>query len=96
MLGSGLRLFRDVLPLATLRLANVHQLPNDRALEAWVRRGGRVVAVRSLFVPDREGRASTTIPDLSGVDVVMVTAEPRGGSASPTSAPMVTVKLPRA
>jgi anti-sigma factor RsiW len=78
---------------AMLRLANVHQLPGDRVLEAWVRREGRVVPVRSLFVPDREGRASTMIPDLSGVDVVMVTAEPRGGSQSPTSAPMVTLKL---
>jgi anti-sigma-K factor RskA len=78
---------------ATLRLANVHQLPDDRVLEAWVQRDGRVVPVRSLFVPDREGRASTTIPDLSGVDVVMVTAEPRGGSQRPTSAPMVTLEM---
>jgi anti-sigma-K factor RskA len=78
---------------ATLHLANVHQLPRDRVLEAWVRREGRVIPVNSLFVPDRRGRASTRIPDLKGVDVVMVTAEPEGGSKSPTAAPMVTLEV---
>ncbi len=78
---------------ATLHLANVRQLPPDRVLEAWVRRDGHVVPVNSLFVPDRRGRASTRIPDLKGVDVVMVTAEPRGGSKSPTAAPIVTLEL---
>jgi len=77
----------------TLRLANVHQLPDDRVLEAWVQRGGEVEAVRALFVPDREGRASTELPDMSGVEVVMVTAEPKGGSEAPTSAPIVTIPI---
>jgi anti-sigma-K factor RskA len=80
---------------ATLHLANVHRLPDDKVLEAWVRREGQVVPVRGLFVPDREGRATTRIPNTKGVDVVMVTAEPRGGSDYPTSTPMVTVELPQ-
>jgi anti-sigma-K factor RskA len=79
---------------ATLRLANVHQLPPDRVLEAWVRRDGRVVPVSGVFLPDREGRATAMIPDVRGVDAVMVTAEPRGGSPAPTSAPMVTLEMP--
>jgi anti-sigma-K factor RskA len=78
-----------------LRLANVDQLPRDQVLEAWVRRDGRVSPVRALFVPDRDGRAATMIPDLRGVDAVMVTAEPRGGSDAPTSAPMVTLEMPQ-
>jgi anti-sigma-K factor RskA len=78
---------------ATLRLANVHDLPPDRVLEAWVRRDGEVEPVRGLFVPDRRGRASAMIPDMQGVDAVMVTAEPRGGSEAPTSAPMVTARI---
>lgn len=78
----------------TLKLANVDQLPPDRVLEAWVRRGGEVTPVRALFVPDSEGRASTTIPDTRGVEVVMVTTEPQGGSDSPTSVPIVTLKMP--
>ena len=81
--------------VATLHLANVHQLPGNEVLEAWVRRRGRIVPVRALFVPDREGRASTRLPDMHGVDAVTVTAEPRGGSDAPTSAPMVTVPMPQ-
>jgi anti-sigma-K factor RskA len=79
----------------TLHLANVDELPRDKVLEAWVQRAGAVSPVRALFVPDREGRAMTTIPDLRGVDAVMVTAEPRGGSDTPTSTPMVTLEMPR-
>jgi hypothetical protein len=78
---------------ATLHLAHVHPLSRRRVLEAWVRREGRVEPVRALFVPDRKGRAQTSIGDMRGVDLVMVTTEPPGGSNSPTSAPIVTVAV---
>lgn len=78
---------------ATLRLANVAPLPSSRVLQAWVRRDGEVEPVQALFVPDRDGRATTTIADMSGVDAVMVTSEPRGGSRAPTSAPIATVAI---
>jgi anti-sigma-K factor RskA len=79
----------------TLRLAHVRQLPDDRVLEAWVRRDGKIEAVPALFVPDRDGRASTTIADMRGVDTVMVTAEPKGGSEQPTGEPIVTLPVPQ-
>jgi anti-sigma-K factor RskA len=79
----------------TLELANVHKLPSDRVLEAWVRREGEVEPVRALFAPDREGRASTTIADMDGVDLVMVTREPAGGSPAPTSSPIVEIPIPQ-
>jgi anti-sigma-K factor RskA len=75
----------------TLHLDNVKQLPSDRVLEAWVQRDGEVESVEALFVPDRKGKASTELPDMDGVEVVMVTTEPEGGSESPTSAPIVTI-----
>lgn len=78
----------------TLHLANVAQLPSDRVLEAWVRRDGQVEAVEALFVPDREGRASTELPDMEGVEVVMVTKEPSGGSETPTGAPLISIDVP--
>jgi hypothetical protein len=78
---------------ATLRLANVRPLPPRRVLEAWVGRGRTVEPVKALFAPDRDGRAQTTIEDIGGADVVMVTAEPAGGSRSPTSTPIVSVPL---
>jgi anti-sigma-K factor RskA len=79
----------------TLHLANVSKLPSDRVLEAWVQRDGQVEPVQALFVPDREGRASTELPDINGVEVVMVTTEPPGGSKSPTSSPIVTIAVPQ-
>jgi anti-sigma-K factor RskA len=79
----------------TLRLAHVRPLPQGRVLQAWVRRDGEVEAVPALFVPDRTGHASTTIADMQGVDTVMVTTEPSGGSRAPTSAPLVTMSIPQ-
>jgi anti-sigma-K factor RskA len=76
-----------------LRLAHLRPMSPDVVLEAWVRRAGRSLPVAGLFVPDSRGRATTMIPDLRGVDAVMVTAEPHGGSSAPTSAPMVTLGI---
>lgn len=79
----------------TLHLANLHQLPRDEVLQAWVEKGGRVVSAKTLFVPNQDGTASTTIDDMEGVKTVMVTAEPRGGSVQPTSPPIVSVAIPQ-
>jgi hypothetical protein len=92
--GVTARMVRDG-DEGTLHLANVHQVPSDRVLEAWVRRDGQVEPVQALFVPDRKGRASTAIANMSGVDLVMVTAEPRGGSRAPTSSPIVSMPIPQ-
>jgi anti-sigma-K factor RskA len=77
----------------TLHLANVKQLPSDRVLEAWVQRDGEVEPVEALFVPDRKGQAGTELPNMDGVEVVMVTTEPKGGSSSPTGQPIITIPL---
>jgi anti-sigma-K factor RskA len=77
---------------ATLKLANVEAMAGDRVLEAWVQREGEVERAGGLFVPDRAGQATATIPDMAGVEAVMVTAEPRGGSEAPTSVPMVNIE----
>jgi anti-sigma-K factor RskA len=78
----------------TLRLANVSQLPPDEVLQAWVRRGEKVESAKTLFVPNPDGTATAAIDDMRGVEVVMVTAEPRGGSDHPTSEPLVAVAMP--
>jgi anti-sigma-K factor RskA len=78
----------------TLHLANLHQLPRDKVLQAWVRRGKTVVSAKTLFVPNPDGTATATIDNMDGVNTVMVTAEPRGGSVQPTSAPIVSVAIP--
>jgi anti-sigma-K factor RskA len=79
----------------TLRLAHVRALPADEVLQAWVQRGGRIESTKTLFVPDRDGTATVAIDDMRGVDALMVTAEPRGGSEQPTSRPIVSVSMPQ-
>lgn len=76
-----------------LHLANVKPLPKGRVLEAWVERDGTVEAVPALFAPDQAGQASTTIENMKGVSVVMVTREPEGGSKKPTTMPIVEVPI---
>jgi anti-sigma-K factor RskA len=78
----------------TLRLANLHQLPAGKVLQAWVQRGKQVVSAKALFVPNSDGTATATIDGMHGVNTVMVTAEPRGGSVQPTSAPIVSIAIP--
>ena len=79
----------------TLRLANVHQLPAGEVLQAWVQRGKRIESGQALFVPNRDGTATAAIDHMQGVNAVMVTAEPRGGSDQPTSDPIVAMAIPQ-
>jgi anti-sigma-K factor RskA len=78
----------------TLQLANLNQPSSGKVLEAWVLREGEVEAVQPLFVPDRHGRAEATIADMNGVEEVMVTEEPRGGSETPTGEPLFAMAVP--
>jgi anti-sigma-K factor RskA len=79
----------------TLQLANLHQPPPGKVLEAWVLREGNVESVQPLFVPDRKGQAEATIADMSGVEEVMVTEEPQGGSETPTGEPIFALPVPQ-
>jgi anti-sigma-K factor RskA len=78
-----------------LELAGVPQPPEDKVFEAWVERDGEVEAVPALIVPDRHGHAETTIADMNGVETLMVTVEPRGGSETPTGKPIMEMPVPQ-
>jgi anti-sigma-K factor RskA len=78
-----------------LELAGVPQPPKNKVFEAWVERDGKVEAVPALLVPDRRGHAETTIADMSGVETLMVTLEPRGGSETPTGEPVMEMSVPQ-
>lgn len=78
---------------AEVRLASVEQLPQGKVLEAWILKEGKIHAVPALFAPDQAGNATTTIENIEGVEKVMVTKEPAGGSNQPTSEPIVEVPL---
>lgn len=78
-----------------LELAGVPQPPKDKVFEAWVERDGEVEAVPALIVPDRHGHAETTIADMKGVETLMVTVEPRGGSDTPTGKTVMEMAVPQ-
>lgn len=79
----------------TLQLAHVHSIHTDEVLQAWVQRDEEVESAEELFRPHEDGSARTPLRDLDGVEAVMVSVEPRGGSEFPTSDPIVAVNLPR-
>jgi anti-sigma-K factor RskA len=76
---------------ASLRLQGVPAPPAGKVYEVWLeRRPGAYEPTDALFTVGPRGDASVNVPgDLEGVRHVLVTAEPRGGSAQPTSAPVI-------
>jgi hypothetical protein len=63
--------------------------------EVWVKAGGGAPRpTSSLFSPTRAGAATVAVPRNVGESgEVMVTQEPSGGSAQPTSAPVIVARL---
>lgn len=78
----------------TLKMTGLDRPEEGQVYQAWIQRGQSVEPTASLFVPDRDGTATASIPDLSGVTAVMVSSEPSGGSPQPTTAPVITVSMP--
>ncbi|MGK2931576.1 MAG: anti-sigma factor [Solirubrobacterales bacterium] len=78
----------------TLKVTNLPELDDGEVYQAWVQKGQSVTPTDSLFTPRRDGTATTSIPDLNDVNTVMVSAEPRGGSEQPTTAPIITIEIP--
>jgi Anti-sigma-K factor rskA len=65
----------------------------DRTYQLWLI-GAEGPKSAGLFRPDRDGRTTTVLSgDPAGADVVGVTLEPGGGSARPTSEPLLALRL---
>ena len=65
-----------------------------RVWQVWRQEaGGAVEGTDALFTVDRTGRADVGVPGrMEGVEAVMVTSEPLGGSAAPSSAPVIVAR----
>ena len=75
-----------------LRVSGLPQR-TDGIYEVWIERDGQIVP-STLFQVHRNGTGAAGIPDgLEAADQVMVTLEPRGGSAKPSRAPIIVTKL---
>ncbi len=78
----------------TLKVTNLPKLEDGEVYQAWVQKGQSVTPTDSLFTPRKDGTATTSIPDLTNVNRVMVSAEPAGGSKQPTTTPIITIDIP--
>jgi anti-sigma-K factor RskA len=79
--------------VATLRVQRLPKLPPNQVYETWLERDGELEP-GSVFVLRRDGSADAAIPGpLEGASAVLVTREPRGGSQSPTSPPLLEATL---
>ena len=66
----------------------------ERVYQVWKKRGSAAPEpTDALFTPTRDGHATVAVPgDMEGVDQVLVSAEPPGGSPRPTSAAAIVVE----
>jgi anti-sigma factor RsiW len=76
---------------ATLAVRNFPAPPNGRVYQVWLKRPGQAAPEPTNALFDvRDGTATVDVPGgVKGVDQVLVTAEPNGGSAAPTRAPVI-------
>ena len=80
---------------ATLTAHGLPEPPSGRVYQVWLKRPGRAPEPTSaLFTPSRDGTATATVPgSMEGVEQVLVTDEPRGGSRMPTRQPLIAAAL---
>jgi Anti-sigma-K factor rskA len=80
---------------AELVVSGMRQPPAGKIYEVWLKRGaGAPQPTDALFGVTSAGKGSASVPaSLRGVDEVLVTSEPRGGSRHPTSRPVIVVSL---
>jgi anti-sigma-K factor RskA len=78
---------------ATLVVEGLPAAGEGRVYQVWLRKGQRAPEpTNALFSPSSSGSASVDVPSsLSGVDDVLVTSEPDGGSQAPTRNPVIAV-----
>lgn len=77
-----------------LEVANLGKPPEGRVYQVWTQRpGGKPQPSTALFVPRADGSASVAVPgSLAGVDQVLVTEEPVGGSDKPSRTPFLSAR----
>lgn len=83
---------------ATLRVDGLPAPEGDRDYQVWLKPPGEDPRpTDALFVPSSEGSATVEIPaDVAGLEAVLVTDEPAGGSPAPTSDPIIAATPPSA
>jgi anti-sigma-K factor RskA len=81
--------------VATLRVKGLPAPPRGYVYEVWLLRRGATAPspTDALFSVNHQGSGRVALPSVSGVQDVLVTAEPDGGSPAPTSKPVISAPL---
>jgi anti-sigma-K factor RskA len=76
---------------STLLARNMPAPPAGRVYQVWLKRPGKDPQPTAvLWSPRRDGSAEVAVPgSLNGVEAVLVTDEPAGGSPAPTKPPVI-------
>jgi len=81
--------------VATLRVRGLPLPPEGKVYEVWLLRRGAAAPspTDALFSVSTSGSGRIALPSVRGVEQVLVTAEPAGGSQAPTSQPFISATL---
>ena len=91
--GTAVIVLRD--GVATLRVRGLPAPPAGKVYEVWLLRRGAAAPspTDALFSVSTQGSGRVALPSVRGVEAVLVTAEPDGGSQAPTSQPFISASL---
>ncbi|HEX7290646.1 MAG TPA: anti-sigma factor, partial [Conexibacter sp.] len=91
--GSAVIVVRN--GVATLRVTGLPVPPQGKIYEVWLLRRGAAAPspTDALFSVSTRGSGRVALPSVLGVEQVLVTAEPVGGSQAPTSQPFIAATL---
>ena len=79
---------------AELLVDGMPQVPARHTYQVWVQRRGAPQPTDALFSVSRSGGATVAVPgSIAGVKAVLVTAEPLGGSRTPTLPVLIDARL---
>ena len=79
---------------ATLAVKGMPPPPTGRVYQVWIQRGSAAPRpTQALFTTDPSGAATVVVKGrMKGVDAVLVTDEPKGGSRAPTRSPVIVAR----
>jgi anti-sigma-K factor RskA len=80
---------------AKLEVSGMRNPPAGHVYQVWLKRGNRAPEpTDALFTVNMGGHGHVEVPgSVKGVNLIMVTSEPRGGSLSPTGKPVITAPV---
>src|SRR5690242_16627156 len=78
---------------ARLEVSGMRNPPSGHVYEVWVQSGKNPPKPAGALFTVMNGRGGVDVGSVKGVDTIMVTSEPQGGSLKPTGAPVITAAV---